>query len=107
MNAYRATGSRRWLADAERALAYIAAAGWDPQGGGIWWNTEPPYKAGEALASGTLLATLLYQQTTSPFDLAQARKFLPGPTRRASARPTALRGQQPRTRRRSTTSRRR
>ena len=60
MNAYRATGARRYLRDAERALRYIAAVGWDPQGGGIWWNTHHPYKAGEALASGTLLATLLY-----------------------------------------------
>jgi hypothetical protein len=76
VNAYRATGTRRYLADSERALHYIAAAGWDPEGGGIWWNTEHPYKAGEALASGTLLATLLYQQTRSPFALGQARKFL-------------------------------
>jgi hypothetical protein len=76
VNAYRATGERRYLADAERALRYIAAAGWDPRGGGIWWNTRHPYKAGEALASGTLLATLLYRQTGSPFALAQARRFL-------------------------------
>jgi hypothetical protein len=76
VNAYRATGARRYLADAERALRYIATAGWDPRAGGIWWNTTHPYKAGEALASGTLLATLLYQQTRSPFALAQARRFL-------------------------------
>jgi hypothetical protein len=76
VNAYRATGSRRWLADAARALAYIAAAGWDRRGGGIWWNTRHPYKAGEALASDTLLAVLLYAQTHSAFDLAQARRFL-------------------------------
>jgi Glycosyl hydrolase family 76 len=76
VNAYRATGSRRWLIDAERALAYVAAVGWDRVGGGIWWNTEHPYKAGEALASDTLLATLLYQQTHSSFDLTQAQKFL-------------------------------
>ncbi len=76
LNAYRATGTRRYLADAERALRYIAAAGWAPNGGGIWWNTHHPYKAGEALASGTLLATLLYQQTHSSFALGQARKFL-------------------------------
>lgn len=76
VNAYRATGTRRYLADAERALRYIAAAGWDPRAGGIWWNTGHPYKAGEALASGTLLATLLYQQTRSSFALAQARRYL-------------------------------
>jgi hypothetical protein len=75
-NAYRATGSRRYLEDAERALRYIAAVGWDEQGGGIWWNTDHPYKAGEALASGTLLATLLYQQTHSQFALGQAQKYL-------------------------------
>jgi hypothetical protein len=76
MNAYRATGARRWLTDAQRALAYVAAAGWDPQEGGIWWNTEHPYKAGEALAADTLLATLIYQQTHSAFALGQAEKFL-------------------------------
>jgi hypothetical protein len=76
MNAYRATATRRWLADAERALGYIAAVGWDRQSGGIWWNTGHPYKAGEALASGTLLATLLYQQTHSALYLSEARMFL-------------------------------
>jgi hypothetical protein len=76
VNAFRATGTRRYLADAERALRYVAAVGWDPQGGGIWWNTRHPYKAGEALASATLLATLLYRQTGSAFALAQARRLL-------------------------------
>jgi Glycosyl hydrolase family 76 len=76
VNAYRATGTRRWLSDAERALAYAAAAGWDRREGGIWWNTSHPYKAGEALASDTLLATLIYQQTHAAFALAQAHKFL-------------------------------
>jgi uncharacterized protein YyaL (SSP411 family) len=76
VEAYRATGSRRYLLDAQRALRYIATAGWDPRSGGIWWNTDHPYKAGEALASGTLLATLLYERTHSSFALAQARKFL-------------------------------
>jgi hypothetical protein len=75
-NAYRATGTRRWLTDAQRALAYVAAAGWDPQEGGIWWNTDHPYKAGEALAADTLLATLIYQQTHSAFALGQAEEFL-------------------------------
>ncbi|HTA05517.1 MAG TPA: glycoside hydrolase family 76 protein, partial [Solirubrobacteraceae bacterium] len=76
VNAYRATGARRWLSDAERALKYVAAAGWDAGAGGLWWNTTHPYKAGAALASDTLLAALIYQQTKSSFALGQARKFL-------------------------------
>jgi len=76
VEAYRATGARRYLADAQRALRYIATVGWDAGSGGIWWNTTHPYKAGEALASGTLLAALLYQQTHSSFALAQAHRFL-------------------------------
>jgi Glycosyl hydrolase family 76 len=76
VEAYRATGARRYLRDAERALRYIAAAGWDPNGGGIWWNTDHPFKSGPALAADTLLATLIYQQDRSPFALAQARKFI-------------------------------
>ena len=76
LKAYRATGTRRYLADAERALRYIAAAGWDRRTGGIWWNTDHPYKAGAALAADTLLATLIYQQTRSAFALGQARTFL-------------------------------
>jgi len=76
VEAYRATGSHRLLGDAERALRYIAAAGWDQGSGGIWWNTEHPFKSGPALAADTLLAVLLYQQTHSPFALAQAQRFL-------------------------------
>ncbi len=76
VNAYRATGNRRWLSDAQRALSYVARAGWDPSTGGLWWNTDHPYKAGAALASNTLLATLLYQLSGSSYDLAQARRFL-------------------------------
>ncbi len=76
VDAFRATGNRRYLTDARRALTYIARAGWDPLSGGIWWNTNHPYKSGPALASDTLLATLLYQLTGSSFDLAQAHRFL-------------------------------
>jgi hypothetical protein len=76
MNAYRATGTRRYLTDATRALRFIATSGWDPRSGGIWWNTTHPYKAGEAIASATLLAILLYQQSHSAFALAQAQKYL-------------------------------
>ena len=76
MNAYRATGTRRWLHDAERALALHRRGRLGPHAGGIWWNTSHPYKAGEALASGTLLATLLYQQTHSASRSARRSRFL-------------------------------
>jgi len=76
VNAYRATGNGRWLSDAQRALGYVARAGWDPVSGGLWWNTTHPFKAGAALASNTLLAVLLYQASGSAYDLAQARRFL-------------------------------
>jgi hypothetical protein len=76
VEAYRATGTRRYLTDAERALRYVAAVGWDRNGGGIWWNTHRPYKSGPALAADTLLAALIYQQDHSAFALAQAQKFI-------------------------------
>lgn len=76
MDAYRATGSARYLRDAERAFAFIAAQGWDSAGGGMWWNTSHPYKAGEALAAGSLLGALLFAHTHKPFYLNQVNKFL-------------------------------
>jgi hypothetical protein len=76
MEAYQATANHRYLGDAERALRFIARAGWASGSGGIWWNTEHPYKSGPALASDTLLAVLLYKQTGSAYALAQARRFL-------------------------------
>jgi hypothetical protein len=76
MDAYRATGDARYMRDADRAFRFIAAQGWDAAGGGLWWNTSHPYKAGEALASGSLLGALLYQHTHNPFYLSQVDKFL-------------------------------
>ena len=76
MDAYRATGSGRYLHDAEQAFAFIAAQGWDAQGGGLWWNTSHPYKAGEALASATLLGAELYRRTRNPSYVGQVGKFL-------------------------------
>jgi hypothetical protein len=76
MDAYRATGNTRYLRDAERAFAFIAAQGWDRAHGGLWWNTSHPYKAGEALAAGSLLGALLFQRTGKPFYLNQVNTFL-------------------------------
>ena len=42
VNAYRATGTRRYLSDAERAPALHRGRRLGPRRGGIWWNTDPP-----------------------------------------------------------------
>jgi hypothetical protein len=76
MDAYRGTANARYLRDAERAFAFIAAQGWDSASGGLWWNTSHPYKAGEALASASLLGALLFAHTRNPFYLNQVNKFL-------------------------------
>jgi hypothetical protein len=76
LDAYRATGVARYLRDAERAFAFIAAQGWDAHGGGLWWDTAHPYKAGEPLAAGSLLGALLYQRTHNRFYLTQVDKFI-------------------------------
>jgi hypothetical protein len=76
MDAYRATGSARYLRDAQRAFAFIDAQGWDGGGGGLWWNTSHPYKSGEALAAGSLLGALLFKHTHQRFYLREVEKFL-------------------------------
>ena len=77
LDAYRASGQSRFLTDARRAFAFIAARGWDAAGGGgLWWNTSHPYRSGEALASASLLGALLYARTRSSFYLAEVEKFL-------------------------------
>ncbi len=74
-DAYRATGSVRYLADAKRAFAFIASQGWAADGG-LWWNTSHPFKAGEALAAGSLLGAELYSATRDTTYLDQVDKFL-------------------------------
>jgi hypothetical protein len=76
MDAYRASGNARYLRDAKHAFAFIAAQGWDRARGGLWWNTSHPYKAGEALAAGSLLGALLFQSTHNPFYLTEVNRFL-------------------------------
>jgi hypothetical protein len=57
--------SNRYLYQAERAFGFIAAEGWDPAGG-VWWNTDHPFRSGEALAADTYLAARLYAVTKNP-----------------------------------------
>ncbi|MDQ6914644.1 MAG: glycoside hydrolase family 76 protein [Actinomycetota bacterium] len=74
LDAYRATHERRWLWDARRAYGF-AHSGWDPVNGGIWWNTDHTFKAGESLATATLLAVELYGFTGAPYYLRDAREL--------------------------------
>jgi Glycosyl hydrolase family 76 len=76
LDAYRATGDPDYLASAEQAFFFIATQGWDQQGGGLWWNTSHPYRAGEALAAGTLLGARLYELTGLSYYLQEVQKFL-------------------------------
>jgi hypothetical protein len=77
VQAYRATGERRYLRDAMRAFDFSASQGWDAAGGGgMWWNTDHPYHAGEALAANSLLGMLLYGIDHSSYQLDEVRKFI-------------------------------
>ena len=78
VDAYRATGERRWLADAQRALDFIAANGWSGggRGNGMWWNTQHQQHSGEALAADSLLAVMLYDATRRVSDLRDAQTWV-------------------------------
>jgi hypothetical protein len=77
VQAYRATGESRYLRDAQRAFDFVASQGWDAaDGGGMWWNTDHPYHAGEALAADSLLGMLLYGIDHQRYQLDEARMFI-------------------------------
>jgi hypothetical protein len=76
LDAYRATGTQSYLREAERAFAFIAEAGWNAHGGGLWWNTSHPYIAGEPLAAGSLLGAQLLKLTGRPLYRREVLKFL-------------------------------
>lgn len=76
-NAYEATHKRRYLADAQRAFRFISSKGWDAAaGGGMWWNTDHPYHSGPALASDTLLGTLLYNVDHASWQLEDVKTYI-------------------------------
>jgi hypothetical protein len=79
LDAYRATGDPRYLNDAEIAQRFISVSGWDTtpgRPGGIWWNTNHSFYAGESLAGGTLLSARLYALTHDQAYLDDALKFI-------------------------------
>jgi len=76
LDAYRATGVSSYLTQAERAFRFIARAGWNAKGGGLWWNTSHPYIAGEPLAAGSLLGARLSALTGQASYRTEALKFM-------------------------------
>jgi Glycosyl hydrolase family 76 len=79
LDAYEATGNPEWLTDAEVAQTFISVSGWDStpgRPGGIWWNTNHSFYAGESLAGGTLLSARLYALTDEQQYLDDALKFI-------------------------------
>jgi hypothetical protein len=79
LDAYRATGNGRYLADAQIAQNFISVSGWDTtpgRPGGIWWNTNHSFYAGESLAGGTLLSARLYALTHDKHYLDDALKYI-------------------------------
>jgi hypothetical protein len=79
LDAYRATGAPRYLYDAQLAQQFISVSGWDStpgRPGGIWWNTNHSFYAGESLAGGTLLSARLYALTGQRNYLDDAIKFI-------------------------------
>lgn len=79
LDAYQATGNGRYLADAQIAQNFISVSGWDNtpgRPGGLWWNTNHSFYAGESLAGGTLLSARLYAITHDEHYLDDALKYI-------------------------------
>lgn len=76
LDAYRATGDKRWLWDAGRALAWINGFGWDPSGGGTWWDSAHSKKTAEPLAAAAKIAATLYDVTRRQYYLKIAKRYI-------------------------------
>jgi glycosyl hydrolase family 76 len=77
LDADKGLGAKRYLGDAERAMEFILAGGWDvKQGGGMWWDTKHPWRSNEALAADADLAARLYQATGKRAYLEEALKLI-------------------------------
>src|SRR5262245_13696096 len=79
LDAYQVTHNPTYLYYAQLAQQFISVSGWDTtpgRPGGIWWNTNRSFYAGESLASGTLLSAKLYEITRQQNYLQDALKFI-------------------------------
>ena len=75
-DAYRATHQKRFLKDAKIAFRYLFQIGWDPIGGGIWWNTQHTVKSAESVNTAALLAVELYELHAGAVYLADAQQLV-------------------------------
>jgi hypothetical protein len=76
VDAYRATGDPKYLAQAHRAFMFIVGSGWDETNGGTWWNTDHGYKTAEPMAAAILIGTELYKVRRKPLYLQWVNKML-------------------------------
>lgn len=76
LDAYRQTHLKRFLTDGIRAFRYLYQVGWDPSGGGIWWNTEHTVKSAESVNTAALLAVELYELHAGATYLADAQRLI-------------------------------
>jgi uncharacterized protein YyaL (SSP411 family) len=76
LDAYRATGKKRWLWDAGRALAWIDGFGWDKRSGGVWWDIGHSHKTSEPLAAAAKIAATLYDVTHRAYYLKIAKRYI-------------------------------
>lgn len=76
LDAYRETHLKRFLQDGEAAFHYLYVVGWDPIGGGIWWNTQHTVKSAESVNTAALLAVELYELHAGAGYLADAQRLI-------------------------------
>jgi uncharacterized protein YyaL (SSP411 family) len=73
---YEQTHAARFLHDAEIAFRYAYRIGWDPIGGGIWWNSRRTVKAAESVNTAALLAVELYDARRGRAYLRASRRLV-------------------------------
>lgn len=74
--AWEQTHERRFLRDAVVAFRFVYRAGWDPVGGGVWWNSMKTVKCAESVNTAALLAMELYDTTHEASYLRAARRLV-------------------------------
>jgi len=76
VDAFRATGNRRYLADSARAFRFILREGWDHRSGGTWWDTAHGHKTSEPLAAAAYAGAVLYSETRNPYYLRSVQRLI-------------------------------